>query len=92
MSAMPHQLPARQLARLAVRRYHGFAIGADGMRIETDVDARDQVEAENSFFAHLERQDVTPPFRGCVTIVPGAHVGDDLDTVPSGLDMLGDLA
>jgi hypothetical protein len=83
MSATLHHLPIRRPTRLAVRRFHGLAFTADGSRVELDLDAVDQKDADNQFFDYLAAVGVFP-VRWKVSPVTGAAVGENIDTEPTG--------
>jgi hypothetical protein len=78
-----HVLPTAGRTRLAVRRYHGLAFSADGLRVELDIDAVDKRDADNQFFDHLAALGVFP-VRWTVSPVTGAAVGENVDTEPTG--------
>lgn len=82
MSATLHRLPMRR-PTLAVRRFHGLAFAADGLRVELDLDAVDQRDADDQFFDHLAALGVFP-VRWTVSPVTGAAVGEHVDTEPTG--------
>lgn len=84
-SATVHVLPTARRTRLAVRRYHGLAFAADGLRVELDIDAVDQRDADNQLFDHLAGLGVFP-VRWTVSPVTGAAVGDKVPTGNATLD------
>jgi len=83
MNAAVHML--RPCAtRLAVRRYHALVISQDGARIELDIDAVDNRDADDKLLDKLVELGIGIPYRASVTAVTGAAVGERIETEPTG--------